>query len=175
MIQAILLGGGRPIVRVPWNEPGIVGKMLDAGAEGIIVPMVNSVAEAAAVVRAVRYPPVGARSFGPVFAGLRASNYAVDANQSVAAIPMIETAEALAHLDEILSVEGVDAVYVGPADLSLSLGLPPGNNDESATFIGALQAIVTACGRHGIVPGIHSSGAREAPARAGLPDDHRRQ
>jgi 4-hydroxy-2-oxoheptanedioate aldolase len=159
MIQAIQLGGGRPIVRVPWNEPGIVGKMLDAGAEGIIVPMVNSAAEATAVVRAVRYPPVGARSFGPVFAGLRVADYAVDANKTVAAIPMIETAEALGRLDEILSVEGVDAVYVGPADLSLSLGLPPRNNDDSTAFTGALEAIVTACRRHGVVPGIHASGA----------------
>jgi 4-hydroxy-2-oxoheptanedioate aldolase len=72
---------------------------------------------------------------------------------------MIETADALDHLDEILSVEGVDAVYVGPADLSLSLGLPPGNNDDSATFTAAVEAIVTACRRHGVVPGIHASGA----------------
>ena len=71
MAQAILLGGGTPIARVPWNEPGIIGKMLDGGIEGIIVPMVNSAAEAEAVVRAGRYVPVGARSFGPVVAGMR--------------------------------------------------------------------------------------------------------
>ncbi len=69
MAQAIMLGGGTPICRVPWNEPGIIGKMLDGGIEGIIVPMVNSVAEAQAVVRAGRYAPMGARSFGPVVAG----------------------------------------------------------------------------------------------------------
>jgi 4-hydroxy-2-oxoheptanedioate aldolase len=159
MIQAVLLGGARPIVRVPWNEPGIVGKMLDAGAEGIVVPMVNTAEEAAAVVRAVRYPPLGARSFGPVFAGLRAPGYHVEANARVAAVPMIETADALARLDDILSVDGIDAIYVGPADLSLSLGLPPANNDDSAVFTDALEAIVAACRRHGVVPGIHATGA----------------
>ena len=65
LIQAILLGGSRPIVRVPWNEPGVIGKMLDAGAHGVIVPMVNTVEEARAVVRACRYAPAGSRSYGP--------------------------------------------------------------------------------------------------------------
>src|SRR4051794_36464087 len=75
MAQAVVLGGGTPIARVPWNEPGIIGKMLDAGIEGVIVPMVNSAAEAQAVVRAGRYPPLGSRSFGPVVAGMRRSNH----------------------------------------------------------------------------------------------------
>lgn len=159
MIQAIVLGGSRPVVRVPWNEQGIIGKMLDAGAEGIIVPMVNSAAEAEAVVRAVRYAPLGARSHGPTLAGPRHPGYAATANERLAAIPMIETVEALAHLDEILAVPGVDAVYVGPADLSLSLGLPPGNHDDLPEFADALTAVVAACRRHGVVPGVHASGA----------------
>ncbi len=159
LFQAILVAGSTPITRVPWNEPGVVGKVLDAGAEAVIVPMVNSAAEAAAVVRAARYPPSGARSFGPIVAGLRRGDYAVTANDVIAVIPMIETAEALAHLDDILSVPGVDAIYVGPADLSLSLGLPPGNNDDDASFREALDAIVAGCRRHGVVPGIHASGA----------------
>jgi 4-hydroxy-2-oxoheptanedioate aldolase len=159
MMQAILLGGGTPIVRVPWNEPGIIGKMLDAGAEGIIVPMVNSAAEAQAVVNACRYAPVGSRSFGPVLAMPRIKNYANVANGMIATIPMIETVEALRNLDDILSVPGVDAIYVGPADLSISLGLPPGNNDDRHEFTDALTAIVAACRRHGVVPGMHSAGA----------------
>ena len=159
MIQGILLGGSRPVARVPWNEPGIIGKVLDAGAEGVIVPMVNSVAEAEAVVRSSRYPPKGERSFGPVLAGIRTTDYQAGANDRVAVIPMIETVHALSNIDDILAVPGVDAIYVGPADLSLSLGLPPGNNDTEAAFTDALSTIVAACRRAGVVPGIHASGS----------------
>ncbi|MGD9705600.1 MAG: HpcH/HpaI aldolase/citrate lyase family protein [Acidimicrobiia bacterium] len=162
MLQAIALGAGAPIVRVPWNEPGIIGKMLDAGAEGVIVPMVNSAAEAEAVVRACRYAPAGSRSWGPSVTGMRHSDYFAWARDNVAVIPMIETVEALGRLDEILSTPGVDAIYVGPADLSVSLGLPPGNNDDRAEFTEALVAIVAACRNAGVVPGIHASGALSA-------------
>ena len=87
---------------------------------------------------------------------------------------MIETVDALAHLDDILSVPGVDAIYVGPADLSLSLGLPPGNNDDTASFREALDEIVAGCRRHGVVPGIHATGSADGPpARAGLRHGHR--
>lgn len=159
LFQAVVLAGGTPIVRVPWNEPGVVGKVLDAGAEAVVAPMVNSAEEAAALVRFARYPPDGARSFGPILAAMRTGGYAGRANETVAVIPMIETADALGHLDDILAVPGVDAIYVGPADLSLSLGLPPGNNDQASSFTEALEAIVAACGRHGVIPGIHSTGA----------------
>jgi len=159
MIQAILLGGSSPIVRVPWNEQGIIGKMLDAGAHGVIVPMVNTVAEAEAVVRSVRYAPSGARSFGPTVAGMRADDYPAWSAQNVAAIPMIETTQAIDNIDEILAVPGIDAVYVGPADLSITLGLPPRNNDGEPAFDEALATIVTACEKAGVVPGIHANGA----------------
>ncbi len=160
MIQAILLGGASPIVRVPWNEPGIIGKMLDAGAHGVIVPMVNTVAEAEAVVRACRYAPEGARSFGPGLVAPRVDGSYVDwARDNVAVIPMIETAQAVAGIDDILAVAGIDAVYVGPADLSLTLGLPPGNNDDTPAFADALAAIAAACARAGVVAGVHASGA----------------
>lgn len=159
MAQAVLLGGGTPITRVPWNEPGIIGKMLDAGIQGVIVPMVNSAAEAQALVRAGRYPPLGSRSFGPVLAGMRQQGYFDWSTDGVAIVPMIETAEALANLEEILAVPGIDAVYVGPADLSVSLGLPPGNNDDRAEFTEALLTIAKACQNAGIVPGIHATAA----------------
>jgi 4-hydroxy-2-oxoheptanedioate aldolase len=158
MFQAILLGGGTPICRVPWNEPGIIGKMLDAGSTGVIVPMVNSVAEAEAVVRACHYPALGARSFGPVMSLARDAGYYAGARLSTAVIPMIETVQAVERIDEILSVPGIDAIYVGPADLSISLGLPPGNNDDSQLFTDALLTIVAACRRAGVVPGIHATG-----------------
>ena len=166
MIQAILLGGSAPIVRVPWNEPGIIGKMLDAGAHGVIVPMVNTVAEAEAAVRACRYAPDGARSWGPTTASMRTDvHYKQWAPDHVAVIPMIETTQAIANLDDILAVPGIDAVYVGPADLSLTLGLPPQNNDDVPAFVDALDTIVAGCRRAGVVPGIHSSGALTATRR----------
>jgi 4-hydroxy-2-oxoheptanedioate aldolase len=156
MLQAIVLGGSRGVARVPWNEPGMIGKVLDAGAEGVIVPMVNTRAQAEAVVSSARYAPFGTRSYGPTVAVMRHPNYHEWAAENVAVIPMIETVEALANLYAILSTPGVDAIYVGPADLSLSLGLPPGNNDDRSEFTDALTAIVAACQRHGVVPGMHT-------------------
>jgi 4-hydroxy-2-oxoheptanedioate aldolase len=159
MIQAIELCGGTPICRVPWNEPGIIGKVLDAGAHGVVVPMVNTREQAEAVVRSTRYAPEGSRSWGPVMAGMRHDDNRSWAGAHVATIPMIETAEAIQNLDEILSVPGVDAIYVGPADLSISLGLEPGNNDGNSVFDDALKTIVAGCQRHGVVPGIHATGS----------------
>jgi 4-hydroxy-2-oxoheptanedioate aldolase len=158
MIQAIELSGGNPVVRVPWNEPGIIGKSLDAGAHGVIVPMVNTREQAEAVVRSARYAPDGTRSWGPVIAGMRHADNRGWAADTVAVVPMIETVEALANLDDILSVPGIDAIYVGPADLSISLGLGPYSNDGQAVFDDALATIVDGCHRHGVVPGIHATG-----------------
>jgi 4-hydroxy-2-oxoheptanedioate aldolase len=166
MLQAINLGASAPVVRVPWNEPGIIGRMLDAGALSIIVPMVNSPAEARAAVAACRYAPAGARSFGPVRAFMQeGARYFATANAEVACIPMIETLQALERLDAILDVPGIDAVYVGPADLSITLGLPPGNNDDRPEFVAALERVVAACRARGIVPGIHASAALAARRR----------
>lgn len=159
MIRALRTAGAVPFVRVPWNDFGIIGKVLDAGALGVIVPMVNSAAEAEAVVRACRYPPLGGRSFGPTMASvLYGSEYFSRANDEVACIPMVETRQALEALEAILAVPGVDAVYVGPADLSLSLGLPPRLENEGA-FEEARLRIAAACARHGVTAGIHATAA----------------
>jgi 4-hydroxy-2-oxoheptanedioate aldolase len=157
MTQAIVLGGGHPIARVPWNEPGIIGKTLDAGIEGVIVPMVNTAAQAEAVVHSSRYPPRGSRSYGPVMAGMRRGDHHGWSVEGIAVIPMIETVEAMRNLDAILAVPGVDAIYVGPADLSASLGLKPQNNDGEKLFDDALAAIAAACHRAGVIPGIHTT------------------
>jgi 4-hydroxy-2-oxoheptanedioate aldolase len=157
MTQAIVLGGGHPIARVPWNEPGIIGKTLDAGIEGVIVPMVNTVAQAEAVVHSSRYPPLGSRSYGPVMAGFRRPDHHGWAPEGIAVIPMIETVEAMTNLDAILAVPGIDAIYVGPADLSSSLGLKPQNNDGEKLFDDALVTISAACKRAGVIPGIHTT------------------
>ena len=160
MLQAISTTETMPFARVPWNEPGIIGKTLDAGAYGVIIPLVNTRAEAEAAVAACRYAPEGRRSYGPTRAVYYAGEgYASEANEQIACIPMIETATAVANLDEILSVPGIDAVYVGPADLSLTLGLPPAMDHDDQTFQDARLSIVNACRKHGIAPGIHANAA----------------
>ncbi|MEM7325653.1 MAG: aldolase/citrate lyase family protein [Actinomycetota bacterium] len=146
-----------PIARAPWNEPGIIGKLLDAGVMGVIIPMVNTVAEAEQAVAACRYAPAGSRSFGPARAApALGGNYFQEANDTIACIPMIETVTALENLDDIVKVEGIDALYVGPADLGISLGLGPGPDNADQKFQDALQHILTACQGAGITPGIHS-------------------
>ncbi|MFM8780798.1 MAG: aldolase/citrate lyase family protein, partial [Gemmatimonadota bacterium] len=146
-----------PILRVPWNEFGIIGRMLDAGALGIVVPMVNSVEEARAATAACRYAPDGARSYGPVRASLvHGAAYYEAANREIACIPMIETRQAVERIDDILAVPGIDAVYVGPADLSITYGLPPAVDNPGTVFDEALDTIVAACRVRGITPGIHS-------------------
>ena len=157
MLQAISTTETMPFARVPWNEPGIIMKMLDAGAMGVIIPMVNSVEEAQAAVAACRYFPEGNRSFGPLRATMYAgADYFAHANEEVACIPMIETEQALDNLDDILSVPGVDAVYVGPADLSITLGQQPAMANEGR-FEEARQRIAAACKEHGVIAGIHAS------------------
>lgn len=166
LLQAISTTATTPVVRVPWNEPGIIMKALDAGAMGIIVPMVNSRAEAEAAVAACRYAPRGIRSYGPVRAVYYAGrDYFARADQEVACIVMIETKQALAAVDDILSVPGVDAAYVGPADLSVSLGLPPASDHDDPAFTEAIDRVLAACRRHRVVPGAHSGNVTTARKR----------
>ncbi|MGL4648365.1 MAG: HpcH/HpaI aldolase family protein, partial [Caldilineaceae bacterium] len=123
MLQAISTTDTVPVVRVPWNEPAMLMRVADAGAYAVICPMVNSRAECEAFVGALRYAPVGYRSYGPVRARVYAGDdYFEQANSHLVAIAMVETAAALDHLDEICSTPGLDAIYVGPADLSISIG-----------------------------------------------------
>jgi 4-hydroxy-2-oxoheptanedioate aldolase len=126
MLQAISTTDTVPVVRVPWLEPGILMKSLDAGAYGLICPMVNSREDAERLVAWTHYAPRGTRSFGPVRASLYGgADYAALANETIVTFAMIETAAALDRIDDILSVEGLDAIYIGPSDLSLSLGCTP--------------------------------------------------
>src|SRR5260370_14277434 len=148
------------LARVPWNDPAYLMKILDAGAYGVICPMINTRAQAEALVAACKYPPRGYRSFGPVRASIYAgSDYVEHANDDIVIMPMIETAEALKNLDAILSTPGVDAVYVGPSDLSLALGCKPRLDQTDAPVGEAQQQIVEACKRHGVIAGIHNATA----------------
>ncbi len=157
MLTAISTTPAMPFVRVPWNEVSIINRMLDAGAMGVVIPMVNSAEEARAAVSACRYFPLGARSWGPVRASLYAgADYYPAANDEVACITMVETKQAVERLDDILAVTGVDAVYVGPSDLSITLGLPPGP-DNGGAFEEARVCIAQACAQHGVTAGIHAN------------------
>ncbi|MFN8498182.1 MAG: aldolase/citrate lyase family protein [Anaerolineae bacterium] len=156
MLQTISASNVTPLARVPWNDPAIIMKMLDAGCYGIICPMVNSRAEAEAFVGACRYQPQGYRSHGPTRARLYAgADYVEHANNTVIAMPMIETAQAVENIDEILSVEGVDALYIGPADLSMSYGYPPRTDLTDPFLVDKIDRILAAAKRHNVVAGIH--------------------
>jgi 4-hydroxy-2-oxoheptanedioate aldolase len=157
MLQGISTTEVTPLVRVPWNAPAEIMKALDAGAFGIICPMVNSRAEAESFVGACRYAPRGYRSSGPTRAVLYGGNdYAAKANDTIVAMAMIETREALANLDAILSTSGLDAAYIGPSDLSVSLGLPHGLDRNEEMVLNAIRSVLEGCRRHRIKAGIHT-------------------
>ena len=167
MVQCFQAMDRHPVtrmVRVPWNEPGIIGKSLDAGAWGVICPMVNTRAQAEALVSACRYPPRGTRSNGPIRHATygAVSNYQQIANDEVIVMPMIETQQALDNLDAILDVPGIDAIYVGPSDLAFSLGLTPKLDQEEPKILAIYDRLIAECGKRGIYPGIHCGTAAYA-------------
>jgi 4-hydroxy-2-oxoheptanedioate aldolase len=147
-----------PLVRVPWNEPGIIGKVLDGGAMGVICPMVSTPDEARALVSACKYPPAGKRSNGPIRAAMygEASSYQMTANDHVMVIPMIETQEAIDNIDAILDVPGIDMIYIGPSDLGFSLGLVPILDREEPQILGIYDKLLGAAKKRGIHAGIHN-------------------
>ncbi len=158
MLAHVDTGPAFPIVRTTVLESGLIGRIIDLGALGVIVPMVNTVDQAVAAVRACRYAPTGDRSVGPIGAGMRFGNrYLGAADATVTVIPMIETVEALANVEAIAEVAGVGALYVGPADLSLSMGLPMGMDQPDPEFDAALRRVVAACEANGIIPGVQAS------------------
>lgn len=159
MLQAMRASGAALLARVPWLDPAHVMKALDAGCDGIICPMISTADEAARLVRYMRYPPDGERSSGPTRAVYaHGKDYAVRANASVMAFAMIETAEGLANLEGILATPGLDGIYVGPSDLTLSVSQgkrPPGLDRQEAEMQAHLQRIAAACQRQGVIAAIH--------------------
>ena len=153
-----------PMVRVPWNEPGIIGKVLDGGAYGVICPMVNTREQAEAFISYCKYPPKGARSNGPIRAGVygQGTAYQKTANDEILCIPMIETQQAIDNLEAILDVPGIDAIYVGPSDLGFSLGLEPKADREEPQILRIYDRLIAETSRRGIFAGIHCT----APAYA---------
>jgi 4-hydroxy-2-oxoheptanedioate aldolase len=153
-----------PMVRVPWNEPGIIGKVLDGGAMGVICPMINTREEAERFVSACKYPPRGTRSNGPIRAAMygEASSYQTTANAETLCIPMIETRTAIENLESILDVPGIAGVYIGPSDLGFSYGLTPKLDRSEPEMLAIYDKIIKECDKRGIFPGIHTAGAADA-------------
>lgn len=158
MFQAISTTDVTPLARVPWNEPGIIMRLLDAGCMGIICPMIDNRMQAEQFVGACRYHPDGYRSLGPTRAKIYAgADYAGHANESVVTLAMVETAEGLANVDEICSTPGLDGVYIGPGDLSLSLGGTQRVDLTEPMLVEALDTILAAASRYGKVTGLHTN------------------
>jgi 4-hydroxy-2-oxoheptanedioate aldolase len=171
MLQAMRASGVVPMVRVPWLDPGDIMKALDAGAYGIICPMINNRAEAERFVSYMRYPPYGVRSFGPTRVLFAAgADYGQHADTEVLTFAMIETAEAMKNLDEIVTTPGLDGVYIGPADLALGLSgrkYPTGFDRQEPELVEAIQLVLKKAKAAGIRAGLHNGTASYAAKAVG--------
>lgn len=166
MLQGISTSPAVPLARVPWNEPSIMTKVLDAGAYGIICPMIETQAEAEAFVAACRYPPLGSRSYGPnrvsFYAG---TGYAANANREILLLAQVETRRAVENVNAILAVPGLDGVYIGPGDLSLSYGIAPSMAPTDPVVLEAMAQVRERARSSGLIAAVHTDGAATARRR----------
>src|SRR4051794_13020209 len=165
-LRAIAAHGCAPLVRLPAVDAAVIGYMLDAGAAGVIAPMVESAAEAEALAAPCRYPPHGRRSHGPTRAALRPGSDAFAAAEQAIVLAMVETSEGLARCEDLAGVPGLDGLFVGPGDLGLSLGLGPGQDREEPELVAAFQRVLAACRGAGKRTGIHAGTASYAARMA---------
>jgi 4-hydroxy-2-oxoheptanedioate aldolase len=173
MFQSTQAGGSVPLARLAWNEPWLIMRALDLGAAGVILPLIDNAAEARRAVESCRYPPVGRRSYGPVRAELVMGSAAPDElGGDALCIAMIETREGIENLEEIAATPGLDGLYIGPSDLSIALGLPPGRltaerGTDQRPLADAIERIRQACEAHGLIAGIHCGSGAAAEHYAG--------
>jgi len=168
-IAIIGASGPAPLVRIPWNSVENIKRVLDIGSWGIVVPMVNTRSEAQAVVEAARYAPQGSRSIG---GQLHAASFDTDpatyyakANEEILVVVMAEHVKAIENAEEIFSVPGIDAVFVGPNDLHNSMGKPPAFESDEPQFVQALEHVLKVARKCGVAPGIHVADAEAARRR----------
>jgi 4-hydroxy-2-oxoheptanedioate aldolase len=169
-IADVSAGNCTPLARVAHNTMFHIKQALDAGAQGVLVPMINTPEDAADVARFARFPPLGERGAGGVtphlgFGTTVAAEYVKNANHEILAAIQIETVQAVENIDAILNVPGIDMVFIGPNDLHVSLGLDSTLWDENPVFQAALKTVVDACKNHGMPYGILSPDAAGAKAR----------
>ncbi len=161
MFHATQAGGAVPLARLAWNEPWLIMRALDLGAAGVILPLIDNAAEARKAVESCRYPPVGRRSYGPVRAELVMGSTAPDdIGGDALCVAMIETREGIDNVEEIATTPGLDGLYIGPSDLSIAVGLPPGRlteelGEDRKPLADAIERIRQACSANGLVAGIH--------------------
>lgn len=163
--------GASPIVRIPLNDFGLVSRALDFGAEAIIAPMINSAADAKAFASVAKFPPLGERSWGPARAmtlqGKTSSvDYLREANEGTLTIAMIETRAALANLDAIAATPGIDALFIGPYDLSTALSGGKAQDVDAPEVLAAIDKICAAANKAGKIPGIYCRNAEVGLAMA---------
>lgn len=159
MIRAVDRNRTAPLVRVASNDPGPIGQALDAGADGVIIPMVNSRDDAERAAAACRYGPQGMRSYGPLRAALTRGGDVRAADERVLCLVMVETQAGVDRVREIASTPGIDGVYIGQADLAVSLGLQPELRIQPGRHEAAVKTILEACGEAGIAAGINGDPA----------------
>lgn len=149
MLQAISGTPATPFVRLPWNDPAVIMHVLDAGAAGVICPGLNTKEEVEAFIGACRYPPLGFRSIGPIRAvQTYGPDYVQTANEKILALPMIETAQAAAALESFLEVPGVSGLFIGPYDLSVSMGLSRLADIHDPALSQVIHRVLAACKTH---------------------------
>ncbi|HET6865396.1 MAG TPA: aldolase/citrate lyase family protein [Solirubrobacteraceae bacterium] len=176
MFQATQAAGAVPLARLAWNEPWLIMRALDVGAAGVILPLIDNADEARKAVESCRYPPLGRRSYGPVRAELVMGSAAPEeVGGDALCIAMIETSDGIENLEDIAATPGLDGLYIGPSDLSIALGLPPGRltgelGEDRKALADAIERIRQACESNGLIAGIHcgSGAAAEKYARQGF-------
>lgn len=160
LLPAIHAAGIEPLVRMKANDAGDIGRMLDFGAYGVIAPLINNADDAVRFAGALHYPPHGARSFGPRRPPMRfGGDYFAKASETIVSLAMVETREALANLDAIIGVEGLDGIFIGPADLSVALGRPPRADSDDPEVLAAIRHIIARCKAGGRRVGIFCNDA----------------
>ncbi|MBI4551214.1 MAG: 2-dehydro-3-deoxyglucarate aldolase [Candidatus Latescibacteria bacterium] len=160
-LQGIAGGEATPMARVAWNDPMVIKQVFEAGAWGVVVPMVNSADEAVQAVRAMRFPPDGARSMGAL-ASAYGPDYGARANAEILAVVMVEHIDAIGRAADIVTVPGVDVVFIGTGDLALSMGVPIGHPEHEA----AVQAVLRAGQAAGTPVGLPCRSAEDVNTRA---------
>ena len=167
MLQAIRAGGSIPLARLAWNRPEGIMKALDYGVEGLICPMIDTAEDAVAFVRAAKYPPLGNRSFGPFRAGsVGGDNYFDTANQDTLCFAMIETSSAADNLEAIAATPGLDGLYVGPFDLSVSVGLEKKADFSDPGLLAIFDRVLASTKLNGLFSGIFTIDPKDAQLMA---------
>jgi 4-hydroxy-2-oxoheptanedioate aldolase len=163
MLTALAATEVTPLVRVPNSDPTFITRVLDIGALGVICPMISSAAEARTFAAGARYYPVGNRSSGPLRAAMiYGADYFKQVNDAVLVLGMVETPGAIANLEEILEIETMDGIYVGPNDLGITMGMAAGTDREEPEFIRTLEDIARRANAHRKIPGLHTNSSKYA-------------